>query len=121
MIPELGHFALILAFLLAGTQAFFGLAGAWRGRESWLQATSPAVTGAWVFVALSYACLTYAFISHDFSVQYVATNSNSALPLLYRVAAVWGAHEGSLLLWIFILSTWSLAVAVFSTSRTAML
>jgi cytochrome c-type biogenesis protein CcmF len=116
MIPELGHFALILAFLLAGTQAFFGLAGAWRGRDSWLQATSPAVTGVWVFVALSYACLTYSFISHDFSVLYVATNSNSALPLLYRVAAVWGAHEGSLLLWIFILSSWSLAVAVFSTS-----
>jgi cytochrome c-type biogenesis protein CcmF len=116
VIPELGHFALILAFLLAGTQAFFGLAGAWRKRESWMQATTPAVTGVWVFVALSFACLTWAFLSHDFSVLYVANNSNSALPVMYRIAAVWGAHEGSLLLWILILSSWSLAVAAFSAS-----
>jgi cytochrome c-type biogenesis protein CcmF len=116
MIPELGQFALILAFLLAGAQAAFGLAGAWRGRRSWMEAVTPAVAGVWVFVALAFGCLTYAFISHDFSVQYVATNSNSALPLLYRVAAVWGAHEGSLLLWILMLSSWTLAVAAGSSS-----
>jgi cytochrome c-type biogenesis protein CcmF len=74
----------------------------------------PAVTGQFVFVAVAFACLVYSFINGDFSVLYVARNSNSHLPLFYRVAAVWGAHEGSLLLWILILSIWSVAVAAFS-------
>jgi cytochrome c-type biogenesis protein CcmF len=116
VIPELGSFALILALLLAISQAFFGLAGAHYNRPAWIAAVTPAVAGVWVFVALAFGCLTWSFISHDFSVSYVATNSNSALPLLYRVAAVWGAHEGSLLLWITILSTWGLLVAALSTS-----
>jgi cytochrome c-type biogenesis protein CcmF len=114
MIPELGTLALILALLLAAAQAFFGLVGAHRNRLSWMQVVTPAVTGVWVFVALAFGLLVSSFVSHDFSVNYVATNSNSALPLMYRVAAVWGAHEGSLLLWIMILSTWALLVAALS-------
>jgi cytochrome c-type biogenesis protein CcmF len=118
MIPELGHFALILALLLAIAQAFFGLAGARLGKASWMQVVTPAVTGQFVFVAMSFGCLTYAFVAHDFSVLYVANNSNSNLPLLYRISAVWGAHEGSLLLWIVMIAGWSIAVAAFSGSLT---
>jgi cytochrome c-type biogenesis protein CcmF len=114
MAPELGVFALILAFCLSVSQAFFGLVGAWRGRPVWMSVARPAVTGQFVFVAVAFACLVYSFINGDFSVLYVARNSNSHLPLFYRVAAVWGAHEGSLLLWILILSIWSVAVAAFS-------
>jgi cytochrome c-type biogenesis protein CcmF len=115
-LPELGNLALVLALLLAAAQAFFGLAGAHWNRAPWMQATTAAVAGVWVFVALAFGLLTAAFIGHDFSVIYVASNSNSALPLMYRIAAVWGAHEGSLLLWILILSTWALLVAGLSKS-----
>ena len=79
----------------------------------------PAVAGQWVFVALAFGVLCYAFYNNDFSVLYVANNSNSELPTFYRFAAVWGAHEGSLLLWSFALSTWSLAVAAFSRELPA--
>ena len=114
MAPELGVFALILAFCLSMAQAFFGLVGAWRGKPVWMSVARPAVTGQFVFVATAFACLVYAFVNDDFSVLYVARNSNSHLPLFYHVAAVWGAHEGSLLLWILILAIWSVAVAAFS-------
>jgi cytochrome c-type biogenesis protein CcmF len=114
MAPELGIFALILAFILSLSQAFFGLTGAWKGNADWMAVARPAVTGQFVFVATAFGCLVYAFVHNDFSVAYVAHNSNSHLPLFYQVAAVWGAHEGSLLLWILILSIWSVAVAAFS-------
>jgi cytochrome c-type biogenesis protein CcmF len=114
MAPELGIFALILAFILSLSQAFFGLTGAWKQRADWMAVARPAVTGQFVFVATAFGCLVYAFVHNDFSVAYVAHNSNSHLPLFYQVAAVWGAHEGSLLLWILILSIWSVAVAAFS-------
>ncbi len=114
MIPELGQFALILALLLSVAQALFGLLGAWRQNTTWMMVSRPAVTGQFVFVVLAFASLVYAFVTNDFSVAYVANNSNSQLPLFFRIAAVWGAHEGSLLLWILILSIWSLAVAGFS-------
>ncbi len=114
MAPELGIFALILAFVLSLAQAFFGLAGAWRGKPVWMAVARPAVTGQFVFVVMAFACLVYSFVHDDFSVLYVARNSNSQLPLFYKVAALWGAHEGSLLLWISILSVWSVAVAAFS-------
>src|SRR6202161_3141868 len=114
MAPELGIFALILAFLLSLSQAFFGLTGAWKAKPTWMSVSRPAVTGQFVFVAMAFACLVYCFVNDDFSVLYVARNSNSQLPLFYRVAALWGAHEGSLLLWILILSIWSVAVAAFS-------
>src|SRR5271156_4709402 len=114
MAPELGIFSLILAFVLSLSQAFFGLMGAWKGTPAWMALARPAVTGQFVFVCMAFACLVYCFVNNDFSVLYVARNSNSQLPLFYKVAAVWGAHEGSLLLWILILSIWSLAVAAFS-------
>jgi len=114
MAPELGIFSLILAFVLSLAQAFFGLTGAWRAKPVWMDVARPAVTGQFVFVAMAFACLVYCFVNGDFSVLYVARNSNSQLPLFYKVAAVWGAHEGSLLLWILILSIWSVAVAAFS-------
>jgi cytochrome c-type biogenesis protein CcmF len=114
MAPELGIFSLILAFVLSLSQAFFGLTGAWRGKPVWMAVARPAVTGQFVFVVVAFACLVYSFVNNDFSVLYVARNSNSQLPLFYKVAALWGAHEGSLLLWILILSIWSVAVAAFS-------
>src|ERR1700727_3905467 len=110
MLVELGHYALILAMLLAGAQAFFGLAGPAFGRERWVAATSSAACGQFVFVALAVGVLVHAFVTNDFSVRYVAQNSNLALPLFYRVTALWGAHEGSMLLWIFLLAGWTLAV-----------
>ena len=112
MLPELGHFALILALLLAGFQAFFGIAGPALGRDRWVAAVTPAVAGQVVMLSTAIACLVYSFISNDFTVLYVAENSNSALPLFYRVTALWGAHEGSLMLWMFLLSVWTVAVAI---------
>src|SRR6202041_822 len=112
MLPELGHFPLILALLLAGLQAFFGIAGPALGRDRWVAAVTPAVAGQVVMLSTAIACLVYSFISNDFTVLYVAENSNSALPLGYRVTALWGAHEGSLMLWMFILSVWTVAVAI---------
>jgi cytochrome c-type biogenesis protein CcmF len=112
VLPELGHFALILALLLAGLQAFFGIAGAALARERWIAAVIPAVAGQSVMVATAVGCLIAAFVGNDFSVRYVADNSNTALPLFYRVTALWGAHEGSLLLWILLLALWTLAVTI---------
>jgi cytochrome c-type biogenesis protein CcmF len=114
MLPELGHFALVLALILAGLQAFFGIVGPALGRDRWVAATTSAVAGQFVMVATAVGILVYAFVNFDFSVLYVAENSNSALPLMYRIAALWGAHEGSLLLWIFLLAVWTLAVAIVS-------
>ncbi len=114
MIPELGHFMLVLALAAATAQAFFGLAGPALGRRSWIEVTRPAVIAQFVLVSLSLAALVYAFVQNDFSVEYVAANSNTALPVGYRIAAVWGAHEGSLLLWAWIMVAWTLAVALLS-------
>jgi cytochrome c-type biogenesis protein CcmF len=116
MVVELGLFALVLALLLSAAQAFFGLAGPAVGNRRWMAAVRPAAAGQWVFVALAFAVLAWAFYVNDFSVLYVASNSNSALPAFYRFTAVWGAHEGSLLLWALALSSWSMAVAFFSRS-----
>src|SRR6185437_4276661 len=112
MLPELGHFALILALLLAALQAFFGIAGPALQRDRWTAAVTPAVAGQFVMIATSVGCLISSFVSNEFSVKYIAENSNSALPLFYRVTAMWGAHEGSLLLWIFLLSCWTVAVSI---------
>jgi cytochrome c-type biogenesis protein CcmF len=114
MIPEIGQFALILALLLAIAQAALPLIGAWRGSVPLMAVARPAVAGQAVFVAIAFGVLTYAFLTFDFSVAYVADNSNLALPWYYRIAAVWGAHEGSLLLWILILNVWTVALAIFS-------
>ncbi|CAN5307994.1 heme lyase CcmF/NrfE family subunit [soil metagenome] len=114
MLPELGLFALILALCLALAQAVLPLVGAHRGRADWMALARPAATGQCVFVLIAFALLAQAFLVNDFSVLYVASNSNTALPPVYRFAAVWGAHEGSLLLWIAVLSLWTLAVAALS-------
>lgn len=116
MIVELGHFALVLALLAALSQSFFGLVGPAKGQASWMAAVRPAVYAQFALTSVALAALVYAFVQNDFSVLYVASNSNSALPLLYRVSAVWGAHEGSLLLWAWILVGWALAVALLSRS-----
>ena len=115
MIPELGHFALILALCISFVQAIVPLVGAHRNRSALMAVAKPAAQGQFVFVAMSFAALTWAFVVNDFSVKYVASHSNSNLPLYYRITAVWGSHEGSLLLWGLILSLWTMAVSVFSS------
>jgi cytochrome c-type biogenesis protein CcmF len=114
MIPEIGQFALIVALLLAITQATLPLIGASRGDRTWIALAAPAGQAQFIFVAIAFCCLGYSFITNDFSVLNVATNSNSQLPLHYRLAATWGSHEGSLLLWTFMLSLWTVAVSLFS-------
>ena len=114
MIPELGHFALIVALCIALTQAILPLVGAARGNTVWMSVARPAAQGQFVFVVIAFACLAYSFVANDFSVVNVATNSNSSLPWFYRFAATWGSHEGSLLLWVLMLTVWMLAVSVFS-------
>jgi cytochrome c-type biogenesis protein CcmF len=116
MLAEIGLFAMVLALLAALAQSVFGLAGPWLGRESWTAVVRPAVTVQFLTTTLSLGVLVAAFVQNDFSVEYVAANSNSALPTGYRIAAVWGAHEGSLLLWAWILVAWTLAVSLLSKS-----
>ena len=114
MIPELGHFALILALLLAATQAGFSLTGAARDNAAWMTAGVSSARGQFFFTGIAFLSLGYAFYANDFSVLYVASNSNSALPLQYRLAAIWGGHEGSMLLWTTTLALWTMAVTIFS-------
>jgi cytochrome c-type biogenesis protein CcmF len=114
MIPELGHLALILALCLAAAQAWFGIVGAQRHDGVWLGVARPAAVAQALFVLAAFAALAYSFLMSDFSVAYVAENSNAALPWPYKITAVWGAHEGSLLLWVSVLALWTLAVASFS-------
>ena len=114
MIPEIGHFLLWLALgvaLVLGTVPMWGAA---RGRHDWMAVAQPCARALFVLVALSFLMLMTSFIGHDFSVLYVATNSNSALPLPFRIAAVWGGHEGSMLLWLLMLTLWTVAVSQFS-------
>jgi cytochrome c-type biogenesis protein CcmF len=114
MLPEIGHFALILALLLCVAQSVFGLVGPARANQRYIDTVPYAVLGQLLLTTVSMACLVAAFVNFDFSVRYVAENSNSALPLFYRISAVWGAHEGSLLLWALVLSLWTGAVALWS-------
>jgi cytochrome c-type biogenesis protein CcmF len=116
MIPELGQIALILALCMAMIQAIFPTIGAHKGIASWVSLAKPAAHAQVLFMLIAFALLTYAFLVHDFSVQYVASHSNTALPTLYLVSGVWGGHEGSLLLWAVILAVWTSAVALFSRS-----
>jgi cytochrome c-type biogenesis protein CcmF len=116
MVPELGHFALILALCIALVQSTLPLVGAARGNDAWMALARPAAQAQCLFIAVAFGCLTYAFVSNDFSVKYVAEHSNTHLPLAYRVASVWGGHEGSLLLWVQMLGLWMFAVSIFSRS-----
>ena len=114
MIPEIGHFALILAFGVSIIQGVLPLIGAQQGRREWLVLARPATQISFVLLAISFAILAWCFYANDFSVLYVAEHSNSQLPTVYRLGAVWGGHEGSLLLWIFLLTGWAFAVAQLS-------
>jgi cytochrome c-type biogenesis protein CcmF len=114
MIPEIGQFALTIALMLALTQATLPLIGASRGNRTWIALAVPTGQAQFIFVTIAFGCLGYSFITNDFSVLNVATNSNSQLPLHYRLAATWGSHEGSLLLWTLMLALWTAAVSVFS-------
>ncbi|MES2889176.1 MAG: heme lyase CcmF/NrfE family subunit [Pseudomonadota bacterium] len=111
MIAEIGHFALILALAMALSQSVLPLVGAHQGRAAWMALARPSAVGQFVFTALAFGCLTAVFIGNDFSVLLAAEHSNSQLPLIYRITAVWGNHEGSILLWTLILAGWTLAVA----------
>jgi cytochrome c-type biogenesis protein CcmF len=114
MIPEFGHYALILALCIAILQGILPLVGAHQGRREWLILARPAAQTVFFLLAISFAILTWSFYVNDFSVLYVAEHSNSQLPLMYRLGAVWGGHEGSLLLWVFLLATWTFLVAQLS-------
>ena len=114
MIPELGHFALILALCMALVLAVVPLAGTFVRMPAWVALARPLAWGQFVFLALAFAALVHAFLVDDFSVLYVASHGNTLLPNVYKVSAVWGAHEGSLLLWALILGTWTLAVSLYA-------
>ena len=115
MIPEIGHFALILALSLAVCQGVLPLVGAHRDNAALMSVARSTSFGQFFFVAVSFGCLIWAFVNDDFSVLYVAKNSQLLLPTPYKVSAVWSAHEGSLLMWILILAIWTAAVAKFSS------
>ena len=119
MIPELGHFALILAFLVSMVQGILPLVGAQRNRADWIALARPTATASFLLVGVSFVCLTWSFYVNDFSVAYVAGHSNTQLPTMYRLSAVWGGHEGSLLLWVFMMVGWAAAVAAFSRQLPA--
>ena len=114
MIPEIGHFALILALCVAIFLSVIPMLGSFVNQRSWMAFARPAAQVQFLLVGISYAILTHAFLIHDFSVSYVANTSNLSLPLIYRISGVWGSHEGSLLLWLLILTGWTAAVSVFS-------
>ena len=114
MVPEIGQISLALALCLAIALAVFPLAGAHAGNSRWMDVARPCALGTLAFTALAFAMLAVSFFRHDFSVQYVALHSNLKLPAMYRFAAIWGAHEGSLVLWQLILSAWTAAVALAS-------
>lgn len=114
--PELGQFALILSLCLTAALFVLPLVGAHYGSNVLMQSGRSLATGFFIFVAFAFCCLVYSFLHDDFSVKYVASNSNSLLPYYYKISAVWGGHEGSLLLWILMLAGWTFAVAIFSRS-----
>src|SRR5262245_44900732 len=121
MIPELGHFALVLALLIAGVHTVVPPVGAARGDARLMELARFAALAQLLCVAIAFGALMQAFIISDFSVAAVANNSNSRQPLLYRIAGLWGNHEGSLLLWISILAIYGAAVAVFGGNLPARL
>jgi cytochrome c-type biogenesis protein CcmF len=114
MIPELGRFALMIALAVAALQGTLPIIGAARGRADWIALARPAARAQFLLIGTAFVCLTVSFVVSDFSVAYVANNSNTQLPLPYKIAAVWGGHEGSMLLWLMMLAIWMFAVSLFS-------
>ncbi len=116
MIAELGQLALILALGISIFQVVVPLAGTAGNRPEWMAAARPLSWGQFFFLSVAFGCLVYAFATDDFSLTYVANHSNSMLPVEYKISAVWGGHEGSLLLWALILAAWGFTVSIFSQS-----
>lgn len=116
MIPEIGHFALIIALLMAVVQAVMPLAGAATRRPLWMAYGQSMAAGQFLFVAIAYGCLTASYMLDDFSVANVANNANSLLPWYYKFSAVWGNHEGSVLMWSLMLAGWGFAASRFTGS-----
>ena len=121
MIPEIGHFALVLALVIAIVQSVFPIVGAATNNAQWIAMAKPTARAQLFFLAISFACLMISFLESDFSVRYVANNSNTFMPTIYKVSAVWGAHEGSLLLWALILGVWAGLVSFFSKGISAVM
>ena len=114
MLIEIGHFALVLALIFSILLVVLPSIGIYQNISSLAQLSKPLVWGQFFWVTVAFFVLMSAFLTNDFSVKYVAENSNTQLPIIYKASAVWGAHEGSLLLWVFVLSLWSIAVSIFS-------
>ncbi|GAL28244.1 cytochrome c heme lyase subunit CcmF [Vibrio variabilis] len=114
MIAEIGHFALILSLSLSVLLSILPLFGASRNNTMLMNTARPLSWGMFIMLLISFLILEWAFYVNDFTIQYVANNSNTQLPWYYRLTAVWGAHEGSLLLWVLIQAAWTVAVAMFS-------
>ncbi|PWQ94997.1 heme lyase CcmF/NrfE family subunit [Leucothrix arctica] len=121
MLPEIGHFALVLALVVAIVQSVFPILGAATNNAQWIALAKPTARAQLLCLIVSFACLTASFLISDFSVLYVASNSNTLMPTIYKVSAVWGAHEGSLLLWVLILAVWAYLVSVFSKGISAVM
>ncbi|MFA0811809.1 heme lyase CcmF/NrfE family subunit [Microbulbifer epialgicus] len=113
MIPEFGHFALIAGLLLSIALAVLPMAGSYTARPLWMETGRPLALGVFGFILIAFICLTISFVQSDFTVKYVVQNSNSILPVFYKVTAVWGGHEGSILLWLLMQAGWAAAVALF--------
>jgi cytochrome c-type biogenesis protein CcmF len=116
MIPAIGELSLILAFIFAIIQGTLPLAGVWKNKTTLMNLAVPTARAQSLLILISFAVLMYSFYANDFSVLYVASTSNSQLPTMYRLAAVWGGHEGSMLLWVAILSIWTIAVTLFANN-----
>ncbi|MDU5839622.1 MAG: cytochrome c biogenesis protein CcsA, partial [Pantoea sp.] len=114
MMPEVGSFLLCLALGVALLLSVYPLWGAVRQDARLMGLARPLASGLFLCIAGAFLVLVHAFVVNDFTVGYVAANSNTLLPVYYRIAATWGAHEGSLLLWVLLLSSWTLLVAIFS-------
>ncbi len=121
MFTELGHFTLILALALAIVQGVVPLIGAAKGWRGWMAVGEPAATGQFLLIAFSFAALTYAFVTSDFSLRLVTENSHTAKPMLYKITGVWGNHEGSMLLWVLILALFGASAAWFGGALPAAL
>lgn len=116
MIAEIGLFSLVIALMFAFLLVTIPSVGLWRQKMPWVTSAALYARGLFIFVALSYSCLSLCFLKDDFSVAYVLANSSSSLPWLYKLCAVWGGHEGSMLLWVTILSVWMIGVSLFSAA-----
>ncbi len=121
MIPELGHYALVLALALGLLQSVVPLVGALRGDDALMRLATSTALMQFIFVALSFAALTACYVTSDFSVATVYENSHSMMPLIYKFTSVWGNHEGSMLLWVFILAMFGASVAAFGGNLPATL